>query len=257
MTSVEHLSALVCKVEAVCNGCDIGSATAFFVEHKQCYYLVSNWHVLSGCNVHTGQPLVSSAIPDMLKISYLNKDLKRINACVKLNDKDSNARWLQHPKRGQEVDIAAVKVIFSDPANTPLPTSCEATEYSVRMRVGDDAFVIGYPLGISSDHDLPIWKRASIASEPGFGVNGNEIILLDTATRKGMSGAPVFLVKREGYTQENGGVAVNGEAFRFLGVYSGRLKENDELSAQLGICWKPHLLIETLEGDCRGKARLS
>ena len=39
---------------------------------------------------------------------------------------------------------------------------------------------------------FPIWKRGSIASEPEIPIDGKPMFYIDTATRQGMSGAPVF-----------------------------------------------------------------
>jgi len=60
-----------------------------------------------------------------------------------------------------------------------------------KLRVGHELFVLGFPEGISAS-DLPIWKRATIASEPNATVDGLPILLVDTATRRGMSGGPAI-----------------------------------------------------------------
>jgi len=55
-----------------------------------------------------------------------------------------------------------------------------------KVRAGMDAFVLGYPLGISGGAKFPIWKRASIASEPDIDVDSLPKIVIDTATREGI-----------------------------------------------------------------------
>ena len=55
-------------------------------------------------------------------------------------------------------------------------------------------FVLGYPKGISGGRGFPIWKRASIATEPDIQHDGLPKLLVDTATREGMSGAPVVAI---------------------------------------------------------------
>ncbi len=69
------------------------------------------------------------------------------------------------------------------------------------VRCGDDAFVLGYPHFVDGGASfLPIWKRASIASDPRIaqGPGHPPRVLVDTATRQGMSGGPVF-VRQSGY----------------------------------------------------------
>jgi hypothetical protein len=52
----------------------------------------------------------------------------------------------------------------------------------MQVSIGSDAFILGYPFGINVS-TLPIWKRASIASEPGVAVGGQPCFYVDTASR--------------------------------------------------------------------------
>jgi hypothetical protein len=117
---------------------------------------------------------------------------------------------------------------------------------------GIDAFVLGYPEGLSGGGKFAIWKRATIASEPDLDMGDLPRIYIDTATRAGMSGAPVY-AQQVGYWMPEGETdpakAVIGRGRRFLGVYSGRIKAGpeDEFKAQLGVVWKESALIELLD----------
>jgi hypothetical protein len=55
-----------------------------------------------------------------------------------------------------------------------------------------DVFVLGYPFGPGKT-GLPVWKRGSIASEPDLVPQVENYLLVDTASRPGMSGSPVIL----------------------------------------------------------------
>ena len=99
-----------------------------------------------------------------------------------------------------------------------------------------------YPRGLDGGNELAIWKRASIASEPKHDIDGLPKLLIDTATRQGMSGSPV-IVRRRGMTVPRGvqrvpgkltGQELIGESDTFLGVYSGRIGD-DPMGVQLGI----------------------
>ena len=63
-----------------------------------------------------------------------------------------------------------------------------------------------------------------------------------------MSGSPVIATKN-GYWLPEGetdpGKAVIGEGRRFIGLYSGRVGD-DEFQAQLGIVWKESAILEIM-----------
>jgi hypothetical protein len=112
----------------------------------------------------------------------------------------------------------------------------------MRVSIGIDAFILGYPFEIDV-LTLPIWKRASIASEPGLPVGGQPYFFVDTASRAGMSGSPVILRSWGGFQHDEGGmVSGPGSATKFIGVYSGRIGAQDELKAQLGIVWRAEVV---------------
>ena len=113
-----------------------------------------------------------------------------------------------------------------------------------------EAFVIGYPRGMSGGGNFPIWKRATIATEPDLDLDDLPKFYIDTATREGMSGSPVY-AQEVGYWLPEGisdpSQASIGKGHRFVGVYSGRLGAEDEFKAQLGVVWKESALISLVE----------
>jgi hypothetical protein len=110
---------------------------------------------------------------------------------------------------------------------------------------GMDCFVLGFPEGMNGPGLTPIWKRGSIATEPLYDFRGTPGFLIDTATRKGMSGSPV-LARHSGVFRPGGGEEptqfdVIGTVFRFVGIYSGRLG-NDPMEVQLEMVWRDGVL---------------
>ena len=107
--------------------------------------------------------------------------------------------------------------------------------------MGDDVFVIGFPLDNKPTGHFPIWKRASVASEMDVPLNGLPAFLIDTATRPGMSGSPVkhrvplFHFHADGSAQRK-------IADEFIGIYSGRYVGEQEVEAQVGVVWDKHLI---------------
>ena len=107
---------------------------------------------------------------------------------------------------------------------------------------------------------LPIWKRGSLASEPDFDQRGLPLLYIDTATRPGMSGSPVYsAVSGAWWPEGSPHVPQNlkiGHVLAFLGIYSGRVKDPEprsmredlEFYAQIGLVWKERALVEIIEG---------
>jgi hypothetical protein len=120
------------------------------------------------------------------------------------------------------------------------------------VMVSSDIFVLGYPLGIMKTTLLPVWKRGSVATELDFDVNDLPCFVIDTATREGMSGAPVIARSIGGYSIIGGGQAMGTGTFnRFLGVYSGRYVGGID-EAHLGIVWKVAVIDQIIDDPTPG-----
>jgi hypothetical protein len=84
----------------------------------------------------------------------------------------------------------------------------------LKIGIGDNCFVVGYPTGIqnvTADGPTPIWKAATIASEPRY-TGVDQPLLIDTWGERGLSGGPAFSEKKIGHTEHH----------RLIGIYSGR-----------------------------------
>jgi hypothetical protein len=108
-------------------------------------------------------------------------------------------------------------------------------------------FVVGYPYGLQSGIDLPLWIRGTISSEPAFywrSKLGQELplFLVDGRTREGQSGAPVIFFRPPNtlfLTPERTISYTIGTQSKLLGVYSGRAyAEDGSGSSDLGFCWR-------------------
>jgi Trypsin-like peptidase domain len=245
---VNHLSLATTKLRTSSNGKAVGCGTGFFYRRNGELFIVSNWHVLSGRHPDTGQPLNEAAPAEALEFDlsdYSTGKLQRNSYKIDLFEKDGSARWAQH-KKGQQVDVGVLHVpkdIAVEQIN-----SAELSNSVLPIRIGQDVFILGYPMGIEAQFGFPIWKRGSIASEPNFHLQEDEVILIDTATREGMSGAPVVAVSHDPFRTEDGGVKT-GNAAKLVGVYSGRIGSNEHNQIQLGRCWKAALIDEIIDHD--------
>jgi hypothetical protein len=144
-----------------------------------------------------------------------------------------------HSVYKKAVDVVALKIT---PPNGVImkPINKEIFDNEKPM-VSDDVFVLGYPYDVKGGGNFPIWKRASIATEPDLNYNFLPQMLVDTATRSGMSGSPVIF-RRTGVHGLVDGKMVDsssiGTVEDFLGIYSGRYVGESKDDAQLGIVWK-------------------
>jgi hypothetical protein len=248
-----------------------GIGTAFLWRVREKIYVVTNHHNVTGWDHLRGKALSPSGIvPTHLKlilrwaepapIGWLSQEAPVL---ASLFDHAGEPLWLTHPKFGADVDVAVLGLgqvdaqkIFPDAPPglilKTIPANDDHNWIDFDVAAGDDAFVMGYPKGLDGGDGFPLWKRASIASEPALDQQGLPKILVDTATRPGMSGSPVIVIRR-GLITVPGGVDKIGAAASFLGIYSGRA-DDDPLGAQIGIVWKKQVIEEIVRGGTKGRS---
>jgi len=240
-------------------GVCLAKATAFFYKKKDSLYLITNWHCFTGLNPRTKKQIGKHAgKSDTVRFrmhqqkgfefNFFYFDTRLYN-----DELMESPRWLVHPKFKEQVDVVALEIKTSSeykciPVNDP-----ELDFEDIRAKVADDVFILGYPYNIRQNGVLPIWKRASISTEPDFDYEELPIILVDTASRSGMSGSPVILRRKGIYAKEGVGLTATKQCF--LGVYSGRILGETELEAQLGIVWKKEVIEEIITGNMNDEVK--
>ncbi|MCY3019826.1 MAG: trypsin-like peptidase domain-containing protein [Planctomycetota bacterium] len=250
MTSPKHvlidpLSATSLIVEQRVNGLSLGTATGFCVTANEKAFLVTNWHVVSGRNPDTSQPLSPTAgIPDELLIAH-HAAGKLGTWVVKpeaLLDSQGQRRWLEHPT-GKAVDVVALPLDNLGPDVTTYPLELALAEVDALVLVAMPVSIVGFPFGLTAGGAFPIWKTGHIASDPDLDYDGKPCFLIDATTRGGMSGAPVILRLYGGYaTRSAAHVLGGGPMTKFLGIYSGRLHDQ----AEIGRVWRPDVIADIL-----------
>lgn len=234
----------------------LSTATACLYKHAGETFLITNWHVLSGRNAIDLTPLDStkSALPTKLRVHFPKEN--KLDEChvetYPLYDEAGKSVWLEHTSSNR-VDVAALRIeppsgiatfSVSDAYKQPGLGAREDFFY-----VTQDVWVIGFPKSIRVGV-MPIWKRATIAAEPRFSSASDKYrLLIDTATREGMSGSPVLYMNQSlsPITFDNTEQEVDFPSAKvLLGIYSGRIAGGDELAAQLGIVWSAEAIIDIL-----------
>ena len=233
----------------------LGIATGFLWLHDDTYFLITNWHVITGLNPKTGQPIDKlSATPDLLKVWFTLKDNLGIWEPIEipLFDTQNRPLWKEHKTFRKSVDVVGINLNLPDRFKVIPINSVSFDDF--RVEISQDVFIIGFPRGISGAGKFPIWKRGSIASEPEIDLDNLPKILIDSMTREGMSGSPV-IVQFVGYYGDDPlqlkATDWFGMGRRFLGIYSGRLPGQDEFEAHLGIVWKSSIIEEIVKVGIR------
>jgi hypothetical protein len=111
---------------------------------------------------------------------------------------------------------------------------------------GEAISIAGFPQGLAqigpavqTGSGLAVWKTGTLASDMGINVGGKPTFLVDTTSRPGMSGSPVYAVRYNVYRSAiSGAVIYKGDgATRFLGVYG-----QQSTSLEIGVVWKAELV---------------
>lgn len=234
----------------------LGRGTGFFYERNGTNFVVSNWHVFAGRNPIDGQTThpggaTPSAVdfPACVQGQLGSWRMEQFNL---VNDEGA-PYWRQHRDRGQDVDIAVLQIDGLSGGNEVHPINTAPAQNDMAIMVGMDVYILGFPLGQSLTASLPVWKRASIASEPDVILdNGDHCYLVDTTTREGMSGSPVIAKSVGSALLENGGMQMGGIYYRPLGVYSGRYVGDELSEMHLGKVWRWNLVDEIIDDGVTG-----
>jgi hypothetical protein len=256
--TTHHLYLCLTKTDDV-----LSSGTGFIYETNDASYLVTNWHNVAGRDANTGECLSKTlAVPDIISTLFREKgqipNCRREQIRLYHDSYMQEPAWYEHPQHGRAVDVVAIPLPDYIRTNYNLfPINAIAFETEFSEQVGDDAFVIGYPFFDTPYVQMPIWKRASIASEPDIDLDQLPKLLIDTATRPGLSGSPVIMQRVGIHGMTDGilrGPEIIGRIRNFIGIYSGRIGA-DELKAQLGVVWKARVIEEIIQAKSFGGAQ--
>lgn len=230
----------------------LSEATAFLWEVRGRFFLITNWHVATGRNHETGRCLAShGGVPNQLIVAFPKNERSDppIEVVVSTVDEDGNPLWIEHPTYGATVDVVALPIVPPEMSESHyFPLSAIPT-MPLKQRVGMPVFILGFPFG-RRGAGMPVWKQGSFASEPFLAPVHERFLIVDTASRPGMSGSPVIQRVHGEVELEDGtyGRVTRGDgACRFVGVYSGRFHTDNPQDAQLGRVWPRQLVVEIVE----------
>ncbi len=243
---IDPLSCVSLLIDAQVNNLSLGGGTGFIVQKDDKFYLITNWHVVSGRNTDTGECLSKTGgLPDSVVVAFHVKC--SLGSWVKLKipilDGEKHL-WIEHPKHTEtnRIDVVAIPLKKLPDKVTVYPLDLNLADTNMLAVPASSVSIIGFPFGLSSAGAFPIWKTGHIASDPDLDYNGLPVFLIDATTRSGMSGSPVVM-RANNFTDREGGFVVSGgPRTLFLGVYSGRIRNDIEI----GRVWKPEIIKELL-----------
>lgn len=223
----------------------VTSATGFIYKKNTEYFLITNWHVVTGKHPFDKKEIVIDGIdvsnPEKIRIHFHGNTLGEwVPYDVNLYRKKEPI-WLEHPKKN-EVDVVAIplKMSVREKLKRQLYTINEISiNEDILITPSMNVSIIGFPLGFSTFGKFPIWKTGQIASDFDIDINSLPLFYIDAATRGGMSGSPV-ICKTNSYQTKKGFVMSMGYAQKFLGIYSGRLPKDSDI----GKVWKTKCIDE-------------
>ena len=212
----------------------LASGTCFFVMSADGPVLVTNRHNFTGRNNFTGEPLHKECgIPDHAVVTMHGPGEVHYHIDLVDHANPKPPAWTEHPTLGAEADIVALPV--KEMANIVGELNSVSLDGWYRWGVGSELHVIGYPYG-QIGGPFPIWSKGFIASEPDVDIAGLPVFLVDSTTRRGQSGSPVYARFLPGDVIEQEGKLWQAKKPMndFAGVYSGRLRPDSDL----GLVWK-------------------
>lgn len=205
-------------------------------------FLVTNRHVVTGRDQHTGQPLdtKNGAVPTSLGVWH-NSDLGMghfVEVDVPLFE-NGVPMWIEHPVYGANADLVAIRL----PSERPdifIRKYGALPHTHLSIEPAQMVSVVGFPFGERTGRSFAVWATGFVATEPDIDHGNVPTFLIDCRSRKGQSGSPVIL--HHGYHAKAANAIGFQPSSELLGIYSGRINEDSDL----GVVWKALLIVELL-----------
>ncbi|MCG6158165.1 S1 family peptidase [Rubinisphaera margarita] len=243
MSTVDRMLLHVVKIQTLGAGQCLTTATGFFYQQDGYLYLITARHVVD-------DP-AQGHCPDQLGVS-LHVDAENLSQTQLLSIPLYVAgvrQWYQHPS--SDADLAAVTIndphILSNFAVFPFRRA-DIVSRDTQVPLGQDALILGFPLGFQDTvHNLPIVRRALIASSFSHPFKNQPYFLTDARLHRGMSGSPV-IARIAGDSRSS---ETPGSDWRLLGVHTSALDVSNRDPVQddrlaLNTSWYATLISEML-----------
>lgn len=244
-TEISPISTTSLSLKILHDDTAIGAATGFVLEKNNKHYLVTNRHVVLACGQDPSPENVGGWICAnklaILHYQIVSQGMSWRWTTEDVLDARGKPRWLEHPNLHGKADLIALPLLRTENIQFH-PVDLELRKTDIVVSPGDSVSIVGFPFGMAQDTTLglPIWKTGTVASDPDVNFSGRPMFLVDTTSRQGMSGSPVYAVRTGAYRSATAQLqmAINGVATKFLGVYS-----EQNVNAELGGVWKADAVV--------------
>jgi hypothetical protein len=178
----------------------IAPATCFIVEYKAKYFLVTNYHVMTGINFSTGQKIEKlKSIFNSVVVMFRYTDHPRLTYTVKYNiyhNLSTNFGYYINEKGGVAMDLAVMPITI--PNDALLFTIKEKDiDSSGIKKDGINLSIVGFSNPVPENDYQPITtKTKSVVGNPSS--NYGELYYKDSSF-PGTSGAPVYQSLNDNY----------------------------------------------------------
>ena len=161
-TGVDPLNFAAVKLQPFYNDIQLGNATGFFyfgfLGSKPNFWLVTNWHVLSGRNAEEPESVLHKmgSVPNRLRLSLLlefdqpkytsnpNAQILFQEQFIELYDKEGRASWYQHVKKSA-IDVAVLNASVFVGRFHLVGINSAGTDADMAIQIGSPDFYIGIP----------------------------------------------------------------------------------------------------------------
>jgi hypothetical protein len=244
--TIDNTLLRVAKVRTFARGKPTTNATGFFYLQEEFLYLITARHVVH--DEATGHH------PDHLHVSLhcVADDMSRSEDLIIPLYVDATQQWFECQDGSAVADVVAVSINDPDVLRSRFVTvfrQSDIMQADEKIPLGQDALILGFPLGFSDTlNNLPIVRRATIASSFAHPFKGSPYFLTDARLHRGMSGSPVITRSARPSQQIFGQTEFE---WRLLGVHSSALDVSDRDAMHderlaLNMTWYASLIPEML-----------
>ncbi|HHQ6559107.1 TPA: hypothetical protein ACSTJ0_003729 [Serratia fonticola] len=261
----------------------LSTGSGVFYKRGNNFYIVTAWHNVTGRNTDTLEFLNKehSAVPNNIIVTFKNFSFGGgISQSIKLPlYDDDKSLFFVHPQNWPRIDVVAIpfdpffdqtlvgnsnkqrieyKAKLIDNSGSCsirtiqdyLVTDDIANNWLEAVSATEEVFIPGYPHNITDCFCNPVWKRATIASDPKNKWNNERKFLIDSASSSGMSGASVFYYDTGGIVKIGlSRINVGKPAAIHAGIYVGRLGVLEKADPQVGTVWHASVVDEIIDGE--------
>lgn len=221
----------------------LANASGFFFKYQNIKYLVTNRHVI----IDEEKSYYPDAISIFLHTSRTDAQLNN-KVSINLYEEDK-PKWHEHPNyKNIQYDVVLI------PMDDIQIQSSLMNFFTTENFLGDrkltafaDTIVVGYPLGFfDEENNLPIYRKAMIASPYPQHFSNKPYFLIDANLHQGTSGSPVINSPHNILFKESDGSGFHTQDIILLGIHSAEhLVDKEPLG--LNVVWYAELFIDILK----------